>query len=439
MNRRQVVVAIGSFLLALQPVCAYATVDLGGRLQQEIAYRTGLSPTVTKSLSFLQLEATARFRQRMQLTAIGRVHYDAALDAVDPDELNPRLAPGDPVGGHPHGAELKEAYLDLFYETVDLRLGRQIVRWGVLEGARITDRINPIDFREYLFRDVEDRYIPLWMATLNYYPGWGQLQLLLIPDMTFNKPAPAGSEWEAFQTPPGTSSPSSSPKNTEVGINGGIRAGEVAINASYFYTWDDFPAAFRSIFGVVSQPTGVGFNARHERLHVFGLSVTQDVGKSVLSFEGAYDHGKYLATDIGAMPANEIQRDMARWGIGLDLNISGVDVSTLYFQEHVLHWRPFIPARRTERAASIMVSEKFLNNRLDLQMLLLYFGTGDQYIARPQAAWRVTDRVKVTVGADILGGERSADPSDPAAVRDFRFVGYFREHDRVHVTVNYRF
>ncbi|MFQ5507804.1 MAG: DUF1302 family protein [Leptospirillia bacterium] len=421
------------------PPSAHAEAEIGGRVQQELAYRFGGHPTLSKALSFLQLEAGERVGAFSRLTVIGRLFYDGALDARGAERLNPRLTPADDVSEHFFGAELKEAYLDFFTERADVRIGRQIVRWGLLEGARITDRINPLDFGEFLFRDVEDRYIPLWMVRTDYYPDWGEFQLLLIPDMTFHRPAPAGSEWEEFETPPGVREPATSVKNTEVGARIGWRVWETDINASYFYTWDDFPAAFRSVFGVGGSPVGVSLDARYERLHIFGLSLSKSVQKTVVSFEASYDHGKYLATDAGAMPGNEIKRDTVRWGTGLDLNLWGVDVSMFYFQEHVLHWEPFIPVSRQDEAASLMVREKFMNDRLEAHLLVLYFNTGHQYVARPGVSWQFTDRVGMTAGVDLLGGERGSNPGDVTGARDFRFVGYFREYDRAHMAVSYRF
>jgi hypothetical protein len=429
------------FLIPLAFVPPAAAVEVTGRLQQEFAYRISDDPGPTKGLAFVQMEGARPVGSRARLTVIGRAWYDPVLDLRDPFELNPRLGPGDAHKDSFRGAEVKEAYLDVLTEAVDLRLGRQIVRWGVLEGARITDRVNPLDFREFVFRDVEDRYIPLWMGRANWYPGPVQVQVLVIPDMTFHKPAPPGSEWEEFQLPPDVRTPSVSPAHTEYGLLVGGRAGETDLTASYRYTWDDFPAAFRSVFGVGGQPTGVDFDARYERLHVFGVTASRNLGRMVGSFEAAYDHGKHLATDPGALPASgdEIARDMARWGAGLDANLEGVDVSLLYFQEHVIGWKPFIPVERVERAASLLVREEFLGNRVEARLLVLYFHTGHQYIARPRVEYRWTDHVKLTAGLDLLGGKRGSDPGDPDGVRDFRFVGYLKDHDRVDVALSYRF
>jgi hypothetical protein len=443
--RRRTRAALGLALAlgapAWAPGGAGAQVELTGRLQQELAYRYAAAPALTKGLAFIQLEAGAPVGTAGRLTAIGRAWYDPVLDFSEPDRINPDLAPGDPVRDAFHGAELKELYLDVLTDAVDLRVGRQIVRWGLLEGTRITDRVNPLDFREFLFRDVEDRYIPLWMLRASYYPTWGQTQVLVIPDMTFHKPAPAGSEWEEFQLPPDTRKPKVSLKNTELGLLLGGRWGETAWTASYLYTWDDFPAAFRSVFGVAGALTGASFDARYERLHIFGLTASRSVGPAVLNFEGAYDHGKHLATDTGALPSggNEIARDIAHWGAGVDANVAGVDVSVVYFQEQVIGWKPYIPVDRVERAASLLMRESYLHNRVDAQLLVLYFHAGHQYVARPRVDWRLTDRTKLSVGVDLLGGQRGSDPSDATVVRDFRFVGYLKDHDRATATVSYRF
>jgi len=426
--------------LALQAAGAVpAAAAVSGRFQQEIAVRMAGQPTWTKGLSFIQLEGDEPLKNG-RITVVGRFFYDPVLDAANPARLNPNLNPGDPVVSRFFGAELKEAYIDHFGDSVDLRIGRQIVRWGLLEGARITDRVNPLDFREFLFRPVEDRYIPLWMVRADYYPEWGRLQALVIPDMTFHRPAPAGSEWAAFELPPDTKRPRWALKNTELGLLAAWQVGELALSASYRYTWDDFPAAFRTVFGIGGQLTGADFDAKYKRLHVFGGTLSGSLLGAVVSLEAAYDRGKRLATDAGAgISGNEIDRDMLRYGAGVDLNLGGVDVSVLYFQEQVLHFRSFIPVNRVERGASLMMRETFFNDRMETELLVLYFATGRQRIIRPKLSYKLTDQLKGTVGLDILSGERGQAPDSPSGGRDFRFVGFFKDHDRVTATVSYRF
>ncbi|MBI5136759.1 MAG: hypothetical protein HZA24_05410 [Nitrospirae bacterium] len=437
---RWVLAGVAGLLAGLWLAATPAGAAVSGRLQQELAVRVSGQPLPTKGLSFLQLEGTGALGPGSYMV-IGRVFYDGVLDAADPYEINPNLAPGDPLDpDYFAGAELKEAYADFLGDRADVRVGRQIVRWGLLEGARITDRVNPLDFREFLFRDVEDRYIPLWMVRADVYPAWGHLQWLAIPDLRFHKPAPAGSEWQEFELPSDLRRPRRSPRNTEWGAKAAWQMGEVAASASYFYTWDDFPAAYRSIFGVGGQLTGVSFDARYERLEIFGVTLSRTARGMVLSLEGAYDRGKRLATDAAAgVPGNEVERDVARYGAGVDVNVAGVDVSVLYIQEQIVRFESYIPVNRVERGASLMLREQFLNDRLEAELLGLYFATGRQYILRPKLAYKLTDHVKCAVGLDLLGGQRGVPPDAAGGARDFRFVGYFKDHDRVTATVAYRF
>ncbi|WDT81620.1 MAG: hypothetical protein MPW14_07815 [Candidatus Manganitrophus sp.] len=103
--------------------------------------------------------------------------------------------------------ELREFYLDLFFPRFDLRIGKQIVRWGVVEGARVTDEVNPLDFQEFILREIQDRYIPLWMVKADLYFDPNTVEILWIPDLEFHKPASVGSEWEQFQVLEGLETP----------------------------------------------------------------------------------------------------------------------------------------------------------------------------------------------------------------------------------------
>ena len=69
--------------------------------------------------------------------------------------------------------DLREIFVDLVAEEgmtkVNLRLGRQIVRWGETDIFNVLNVVNPSDNSfQMFFQDPDDTAIPLWMARLNY-------------------------------------------------------------------------------------------------------------------------------------------------------------------------------------------------------------------------------------------------------------------------------
>ena len=57
--------------------------------------------------------------------------------------------------------ELREAYLTYEKGNLDLRVGRQIVVWGVADALRLTDCVSPFDYTEFLAQDYDDIRMPV--------------------------------------------------------------------------------------------------------------------------------------------------------------------------------------------------------------------------------------------------------------------------------------
>lgn len=65
---------------------------------------------------------------------------------------------------------IKELHITWTPGNWNIRLGKQILSWGEMDGMRITDQINPLDSRRG-FTDVkfETTILPIWMAKAEYY------------------------------------------------------------------------------------------------------------------------------------------------------------------------------------------------------------------------------------------------------------------------------
>ncbi|MDD5435608.1 MAG: hypothetical protein PH343_09290, partial [Nitrospira sp.] len=163
-------------------------IEVRGYLKNETAYRYESPPAFAKILNIIQLEPSYSFNQNFKLSGRAWAYYDLAYDFQDIGTIAPVKAftfiqppgPGEPepkiknlrvIDVDKYGIALKELYLDMFFGSMDFRIGKQIIRWGIVEGWRILDDVNPLDFKEHILRDVADRYIPLWMIKADYYVG----------------------------------------------------------------------------------------------------------------------------------------------------------------------------------------------------------------------------------------------------------------------------
>jgi hypothetical protein len=222
----------------------------------------------------LELPSNARFETALQ----------ARADAVDSSR---------------NRIYLYEGFLDLSFESWDIRTGRQIVRTGRVDGMRPTDYFRRRDFTDFLEADEEpidavrvDRYEKDWVFTGVWAPYFQPDILPLDPRNPWTAPllppTPGGT------TPSYVVNDSSSPAgldSSEVGLWAGRSNGGVDWSASYFYGHDRIPSSYmaRPLPPEASGETlTVELFPGYQRLHVLGLDGETTWGDFVFRGETTY-------------------------------------------------------------------------------------------------------------------------------------------------------
>ncbi|MFZ5862569.1 MAG: DUF1302 family protein [Nitrospirota bacterium] len=445
---------------------------LNGYLRNETAWRLNQPAGLVKVLNIVNLEPRYTFGPRAQLSARVRGYYDAAYDLVDIDTISPRKGPesiltseidtGPEVNAvtidnirnveiRKTGAELREFYLDVHFRVLDIRAGRQIVRWGVVEGARVTDEINPLDFHEFILREVNDRYIPLWMLKADLYMGETTLEGLWIPDLRTHEPAARESEFEQFRFLPGMKRPAQTVHNSEWALKLSRLIGGWDLSASYFSTWDDFPIAFRTVESPsqFNNRTEVTFKPRVGRLEIFGATVSTALGRLILNAEAAWVQDKLFGTILSrftrtdgtnVLQLGEVQKDYLKYAVGVDGTLLGAEWSAQVLQHRIPDWEPNMIQDQVDTVYGAFVRKGLLHDRLVVQALVLLFRNDREWLVRPRMEYGLTQRVKLSVGADLLHGAISdAKPGEEPLPGQFHFVGFFTNHSRVYSELQYSF
>jgi hypothetical protein len=473
-NEKRILLSLSVFLLAvLTRVCEAAGDDSPGILsnfsysgffRQETALRIYSPVVFTKIMSYIRIEAHYAFSQSVQLTVVPRAYYDAAPDLVQDDSVSRIIGPSTVLTQSPSiqqiaatdvgnlrnvdlenkTAEIREVYLDVHFPILDLRIGRQIARWGVVEGARILDEINPLDFKEFILRDVNDRYIPRWMVKSDLYLGETALEGLFIPDLEFHKPAPPGSEFEQFQILPGTIVPKSNFQNADWGFRLSKTLFGVDLAVSYYYMWDPFPASYRSVFGIggFGVSPDVDFQPRYTKVRVYGGSLSKSFGKVIFNAEGAFVFDKYFGTLVGVDPNDptnfiygELKRNYVKYAAGVDFTFYSADISLSAQQQKILNYDPSIIQREYDTVLSFFGRKAFVNDRLVPSFLALYFLVDNDYLLRPKIEYGLTDHLKASLGFDLMVGDIAWGPLPG----EFTFVGYFKNESRAEFDLTYSF
>lgn len=439
--------------------------SLGGYIKNETAYRLDEPRSITKIRNIFQVNGDYTFSPTRRLGFSAWAYHDLAYDLFDYETISARFARDDdkplvfvndlerkkdsPV------AELREFYLDITSSKVDVRLGKQIVVWGVLEGIRITDEINPLDFRELILPDLIDYRIPLWTAKVDVYSGDDSYQILWIPDVKFHKPAPPGSEWELLQDVPDTKKPNSfTLNNSEVGIRYSTTLLDAEISLSYFYTWDDFPVVYRS--AAINSALDPVFFPTYTRINIYGFTGVKQMGEGILKGELAYVPDKFFGlqndTDRdgdGYLDSQgELQRKHIRWGLGYDFTAFGADFSPAVSQWIILDHDSKLIQDKFDTSLTLFIRKPFPEQAAVFQLLAIGLVNLRELYLKPKATFSITDHFQVAAGFDIFTGARSklgstgganVITSTEALEQSAQFFGNFNNNDRVFAEFKYTF
>lgn len=173
-------------------------------------------------------------------------------------------------------AEVQEAYVYLPNEVMNLRVGNQIVRWGYGQFNKPSDVLNPMDYREGLFSDLEVPLVPVFMVHVDRSFGPVNVSGVYQPFFAPNRTNLFGQDWApmsamygnpAFATAGGmaqmagmigglipsgieddvqplmmaTHPPDESPENGQFGTRIATRVADMDLSLIYFFGWDKLP------------------------------------------------------------------------------------------------------------------------------------------------------------------------------------------------------
>ena len=445
-----------------------------GYLKNETAYRYDEPRSITKIRNTLYLRAEYPLAENVNLLASGWAYHDLVYNLFDYETIAARfIRDGDkplvfvdnlfqekdsPV------IAIRELYVDLSFEDKDIRLGKQYIIWGVFDGIRITDEINPQDFRELVLPDLLDYRIPLWSLKLDYYQGDDNWQFLWIPEIRFHKPAPRGSEWELLQEVSGTTAGGNEyhttyPRsftfsNSEYGLRYKTSLLGAQLGLSYFHTWDDFPVIFRTV--KIDSSIDPEFFPVYTRINIFGATMVKPVGAAILKTELAWVPDKYFGLNRDVDRDNDgyldgdgvVKLKHYRWALGLDFNAWGIDFSPAISQWVILDYVDGLIQDKDDTSLTLFARKPMPEHDVVLQMLVIALVNMNELYLKPKASFSVTDKFKIAVGMDLFYGMRStlgvsaasgAVTTLTAVEQSAQFFGNFHNNDRVFAEFTYNF
>lgn len=406
---------------------------LSGLLETELTVATSSSKT-QKAEFVLTPEIGLDLTAATRLTLITRFRGDIAdnLETGTPaqhnrDSLSKQLELGNHLGG-----ELREAYIDTEIGSTFLRLGKQQVVWGQADGLKVLDVINPQSFREFILDDFDESRIPLWMVNAEIPVAGAFLQLLWIPDQTYDDIPEKGAAF-AFTSPqiipelpadvPITGSTFHKPnrlfEDSDVAakLTWFINGWDLSLN--YVYHYSDRPAVRRK-----TSPAGISIEQSYERTHLLGGTFSNVFGDLTLRGELGYSSDRfYLASTLADADGLSHSGEFS-YVLGLDYQ-GWTDwfISTQIFQSIVTDPAPALIRDEVDTTITLLVQRDFFNDSIQAETLLIQnLNQGDGLLqASLEYEWSTDIRLKL--GADIFY-------SNPKGL-----FGQFKQQDRVSMNI----
>lgn len=330
---------------------------------------------------------------------------------------------------------LREAYIDIYFSSVDLRIGKQQIIWGKADGVFITDIVSPKDLSEFLLRDFDEIRMGITCLKANYYFGNNTLEFVWVPIFSSTRKPEESSIWFPhldFPVPPSfdysQKEVSTTLESNEVFVKFSAITSAVDFEIMGGYMWDDDPTMHitKTIDPQTFQLEGITVTPQHHRLGLAGGSFSTTLGGFVVRGEGAYYHGKYFNSEDSIFMDGTVKKNYLHYLIGVDYTLWDIRLSSQFIQQTILNYNGHINNDQFENTMTILASKDFLRETLRVEVFS-YIGLNNlDALIRPKVIYDLADGFELLLGANIFVGDEG------------RF-GQYDNNDMVYTKIKYSF
>lgn len=310
---------------------------------------------------------------------------------------------------------LREAYIDLFFNHFDLRVGKQQIVWGKADGVFITDVVSPKDLREFLLPDFDEIRIGITSIKLNYYFGTDNaFELVLAPEFVPTRYAEPGSIW--FPTMPlqgakiNMSEKEITPslENSEVFLKFSKLSDFIDYEIMAGYMWDDDQSMHSSRYMNMQTQTldSLVITPQHHRLGLFGGSLGTEIRGVVLRSEAAYYMDKKFMSTNPMTPDGLKEKNYVHYLVGADWITRGINFSVQFIQEAILDYEPDLAKDEIINTMTFLVNDSYYNDKLTVEFFAYWGLTNEDALIRPRVIYELYNGLNLTVGANIFVGSK---------------------------------
>jgi hypothetical protein len=381
------------------------------------------------------IEGTLSSASRVVLS--GRLRLDVE-DRIEPGR--PNVATYSPLSrpfrlGNVGTAEIRDAYIQFDLSDGIIRIGKQQIVWGRLDGLKVLDVLNPQSFREFVLDDFDRSRISLWSVYLDRSLGGWRTELAWIPDATGHE-IPSDGAWFQLTAPrfrygavPGQPAPA---VVTERDAHG-LADGAVALRLSRSVGMLDMSAVAYS--GLDFEPLGrlvrggdtPLLQRYYERRNLFGLNAETSLGRFAFRAEFAFQPGRRFNTrngdrlDVAALDQSTLALAIDADGpFGLFLNLQ-------YLDDRVSGTRTDLVRPGHERLATVFARRSFAYDTLHVELRWYRSMTDDDHLLSTALRYDIGEDTNLRLAAESFSGTRRG------------LFGQFADRDRVTIQLEHIF
>ncbi|MBQ7239574.1 MAG: hypothetical protein IJS20_12370 [Bacteroidales bacterium] len=272
------------------------------------------------------------------------------------------------------GFSLRECYLSYNSPHIEVRAGRQIITWGVVDGLRLTDVISPMDYSEFLAQDYDDIRVPVSALRTRLSGSNWQLDLVAVPvAQFFVLPSDSANPWSIGSLPP-IEEPSRRLHHMEYGGRFSVFLSGIDFSLCALHTWQKTPSFHQGRWC-------------YRRMGLVGGDLSVPVGQLVMRGEVAstlYDEGGTQAL------------------LGIDWYMPGSCTLSAQYAHQLLRQG----THRNSGLATLRLSKEWTDVGLTLQTFAYVDVSEGGIFDRSSADYALTDQLHLLLGYDLFHAKR---------------------------------
>ena len=330
--------------------------------------------------------------------------------------------------------KVREAYILLSpLEWVDLKVGRQVLTWGTGDYLFVND-LFPKDYVSF-FIGREDEYlkVPSDALKASLFTRVVNIDLVIIP---FFEPdnTVKGERLSFFDPFEGRIVGKGSRRRIVERVDS-IDNTEVAIRV--YRSIGSFEVALYGFRGFYKEPRGIRDETRKEvyypRLNVYGASLRGPLLGGIGNVETGYYDSREDREGRGRL----IENPSIKYLFGYERDLGGdLKAGVQYLLEEMVHYSRYRDALRPgdivrdefRHLLTLRVTKLLKQQTLELSLFTFYSPSDDDVYLRPRVSYDVTDRWRITVGANLFAGRK-----------DYTEFGQLEGNNNVYTRVRYSF